>query len=518
MQQIKNSFWIGPVLSGILCFVAICQINFYVSWICFIPLFISIYNTSPIHTFKKGVVFGLVFSLGAFFWMIPGAERFTGASIFYGIGVFLISSVFIALFYAGLLFCFAKFEKAGVAPRIILVNSLLMASIFCAGEALLSIVSRGFPWFDIHAGNGLAANGYSIQPAAYFGIHLLTFFVVLVNYLAAVFIFKTAYQKLLIPVGLTILYQLSGYLTLKTFNKLPSALKPFKVAVLAENIPPEMKWDDKTGNVLVQRLLDLNKEAASLKPDMILWSESAIPWTYTKDDDLVKEVLTVTRPAQALHIMGINTAFKENEIYNSTYCILPDGTVTGRYDKQYLLTLIEKPVSGLLMPFFSSKGFIARSNAANADPLLTTFGKAGMLICNEAAIPAAASNMVKKGAQFLFNMSNDGWFNDTYIVRLHFYYARLRAVESRKDLAVNSNNGYSGMIKASGEIVEQERSDEPFVKLVTMQPNNIVSIASSYPNLFVYGCAIYILLTGGLIYTSAERRCKVLGPNSNNNY
>ena len=117
-----------------------------------------------------------------------------------------------------------------------------------------------------------------------------------------------------------------------------------------------------------------------------------------------------------------------------------------------------------------------------------------MLICNEAAVPAAASNMVKHGAQFFFNMSNDGWFNDTYIVRLHFYYARIRAVESRKDLAINCNNGYSGLIKASGDIVEQERSEDPFVKMVSIEPNNTISLASSIPNLLVYCSVAYLLL------------------------
>jgi hypothetical protein len=28
------------------------------------------------------------------------------------------------------------------------------------------------------------------------------------------------------------------------------------------------------------------------------------------------------------------------------------------------------------------------------------------------------------------------------------------------------------MVKASGEIVEQERSEEPFVKIVSIQPND----------------------------------------------
>ena len=498
MQKIIKGFWFLPFISGLLCFIAICRINFIVSWICFIPLFVSIYGASAKSTFKRGFLFGIAFSIPAFFWMVAGAERFTGSSIFYGIGVFLISSVFIALFYACLLSCFTKIKHSKQNLSAIFVNSILMASVFCVGEALLTIVSTGFPWFDIHAGNGLAANDYAIQPAAYFGIHLLTFFVVLINYSAACLFLKKEYKSLLIPVAMVLLYQLSGYLILGTFNKIPINSKPFKVAVLAENIAPDIKWDDNNGNALVQRLLDLNQSATALKPDMILWSESAIPWTYSKDDDLVKEVLNITRPAKAQHILGINTAYKANQVFNSVYSILPDGSVMGRYDKQYLLTLIEKPLNGLLLPFFSSKGFIARNNAQQAAPLPTLFGKAGILICNEAAIPAAAANAVKQGAQFLFNISNDGWFNNTYIVRLHFYYARLRAVESRKDMAINSNNGYTGMVKASGEIMEQEKSDDPFVKLVTMQPNNIISMASSYPNLFAYGCAIYILVIGGI--------------------
>jgi apolipoprotein N-acyltransferase len=286
---------------------------------------------------------------------------------------------------------------------------------------------------------------------------------------------------------------IGGGFLLKNFEKKSKSSKPFKMAILAENIIPEMKWDETTGNFLVQKLLNLNRSAVALKPDMALWSESAIPWTYRKDDDLVKEILLITAPAQVTHILGINTEYKDNIIFNSAYCILPDGKVASRYDKQYLLLFIEKPLSGFLMPFFSSAGFSAMSDTRHAAPLNTPYGKAGVFICNEAAIAAAASSMVKNGAQFLVNMSNDGWFNDTYIVRLHFYYARLRAVESRKDLAINCNNGYSGLIKASGLIAEQEKSEEPFVKMVSIQPNNMVSTASAYPNLLVYCCAAYLV-------------------------
>ena len=95
----------------------------------------------------------------------------------------------------------------------------------------------------------------------------------------------------------------------------------------------------------------------------------------------------------------------------------------------------------------SSVGFIIKPGEKYDVPVQTPFGKAGIIVCNEATVPAAASGMANEGAQFLFNLSNDGWFNDTYITDLHFINARIRAVETRKDICINSNNGFSGLVK-----------------------------------------------------------------------
>ena len=495
MQKIINKPWGLAIISGILAFVAICHIGFLVSWICYVPLFVAIYNKPIKRTFKTALVFGFTFSSFAFFWMIPGAQRFTGYSIFYGVGVFLISAIFYSLFCSAFLCCFSGLKKSDNKLSSIIINSILAGAVFCIAEALLMLMSAGLPWFDVHSGNGLAENLYAIQPAAVFGIHIMSFIVVAVNYLIATIGIKKLWINVYIPAVVIALYLFSGVILFQNFNKNLLEKKSFSVAILAENITPDIAWNDNTGNMLVQKLLDLNRLAVTMKPDATLWSESAIPWTYRNDDDLVKEVFKITDPASITHIIGINTAYKENEVFNSAYCILPGGNVEGRYDKQYLLSFIEKPLNGWLMPFFSSKGYTALNDTAHSKPLATPFGKAGFLICNEAAIPAAAAIQVKQGAQFLFNMSNDGWFNDTYIVNLHFYYARLRAVESRKDIAVNSNNGFSGLIKASGNIVEKtEISTEPFVKMVKVQPNNYITTATSYPNIFIYGCALFMVI------------------------
>lgn len=492
MKSADKNKWLLPLIAGILTFVAVNKVSFILGWLCFVPLFMVTNNHSAKASFRSGFIFGLSISACSFYWMISGAETFTGYSILYGVAVFLISCLFLSLYFAGVNFCYTALKIKGTANYIIAGNATLAGFVYCAGEALLMQVSTGFPWFDFHAGNALADNLYAIQPAAYFGIYIMTFVIILVNYLIAFFISNRQWLRLFFPAAVIGVYILSGGLLLQKFENNLQPGKSFEVAILSENILPDIKWDDANGNMLVQKLLDLNKASVSLKPAIALWSESAIPWTYSANDDLVKEVSHITSPAGITHIMGINTEISDTEIFNSAYCILPGGTVTGRYDKQHLLSLIEKPLSGILFPFFSSKGFVIKENPEHNKPLNTPNGKAGIMICNESAIPAAGQSMAINGAEFIFNMSNDGWFSKTYIVDLHFYNARLRAVETRKDIVVNSNNGFSGLIQASGKIIMQERSEGPYVKKVTVQPNSYKSIATDNPFLFIYFCIIYI--------------------------
>jgi apolipoprotein N-acyltransferase len=493
MLKFTNRWWINAIISGVAIAIATSRTNYILGWMSFVPLFMILPGSKPKTTFKAGFLCGLIISIICFYWMIPGAERFTGNSVLYGIGIFLLSSLLFSAFFGLITFgvgiSIIKYKNSYT----LLVNSLLTACIFCILESSLMFISAGFPWFDYHTGYSLISNLYFIQPAAFFGVNALSFVVIVVNYLIAGFITERQWLKLLIPAGLIIVYFFCGYFILQKFdNNLPKG-NTISVAILSENIPPEVKWNDTTGNLLVARLLDINRRGVALKPNIALWSESAIPWTYKPNDDLVDTIIKITSPANITHIIGINTEVANDVVYNSAYCILPGGKVNGRYDKQVLLSLVEKPLDGKLIPFFSSNGFSAQAGGYS-DPLNTPYGKAGIMICNESTVPAAANDAVKKGAQFIINMSNDGWFNDTYIVGLHFYNARLRAVETRKDVVVNSNNGLSGLIQACGRISPAKQSTEAEVNKVIIQPNNRLTLAATCPNLFVY-CCVGILVT-----------------------
>ena len=50
-------------------------------------------------------------------------------------------------------------------------------------------------------------------------------------------------------------------------------------------------------------------------------------------------------------------------------------------------------------------------------------------------------------------MTNDGWWGDTPGYRQHFNYARLRAIENRRDVVQAANTGISGFINQRGDVL-----------------------------------------------------------------
>jgi apolipoprotein N-acyltransferase len=515
------------VLSGLLTAYSFSQLNQVLIWGAFAALFIAVlkggqllpanrkkakqdYKTAACQGAKTGALFGAVIGLCLFNWMVAGAARFTGNSSLYGWIAYLLSTVILAISFASLVATISlvvlRRRATGTDKnlRFVFLNALAVASLYCLWESALCSVSSGFPWFNFIAGLPLAKNIYLIQPTSLTGQSGLSFMVILINFLLAECLLNKSWQLGLLSLGNIFLYFCIGYGMLQAFNK--RAVTPvIKIALLSENISPATKWDDHTGNALAQRLLDLSKKAAQAKPGLALWSESAIPWTYSKNDDLVNAILQNTASAHITHLLGINTATADMRIvHNSVYSILPDAQVIGRYDKQTLLSVIEDSFLGLAMPFRSSDGFMAVSSKENS-PLPTPYGQAGILICNESTDPKLAYKAVQKGAQFLCNLSNDGWFSHTYLMPMHFYHARLRAVSCRKDLAINSNMGYCGLIQASGAIQLKQKSAAPRVYQVDVSPNQIKPFISRYPHLPLYFYALLLLTVLCIPFTAIKK-------------
>jgi len=467
---------VGAIASGLCLFVAVQHTVFLLAWLAFVPVFIPLFKRATLSPFGAGLIMGATLACSAFSWMIAGIQSFTGLSAAYGVLLFLICVLLFALGCAAVLW---------LAFRI--PHPLYIAAVLTLAEMVLQWAASGLPWFLFHMGNAVSANLYAIQPAAVIGVAGISFIIIWVNGLIAKAIANKRYKQLWLPGLIVVGYICWGWLLLVLFERFIDTNGKqvnFTLSILKQNIPPHIQWDQNNGNALVQQLLQQERQCIAQKPDLILWSESAIPWTYSPNDELIQELLHNSDAANISHILGMNTAMANEVVCNSAYCLLPGGKQSGRYDKKTPLLFIEQPWRGLLLPFFSANGYSVLPGKDRL-PLTTPYGKAGILICNESALPEAAAATVQQGAQFLLNLSNDGWFSNTYLAASHFYNARLRAVETRKDLAINSNNGRSGLVNASGRITEEE--------LVTICPNAVQPIAVRYPLLPACICICIVL-------------------------
>jgi apolipoprotein N-acyltransferase len=92
-------------------------------------------------------------------------------------------------------------------------------------------------------------------------------------------------------------------------------------------------------------------------------------------------------------------------------------------------------------------------------------------ICYESVYGEYMGEFVKKGAQLIFIITNDGWWRDTPGHRQHCSYARLRAIESRRSIARSANTGISCFVNQRGDMFQATKYWEPAAIKQTINAN-----------------------------------------------
>lgn len=98
--------------------------------------------------------------------------------------------------------------------------------------------------------------------------------------------------------------------------------------------------------------------------------------------------------------------------------------------------------------------------------------KVGTAICYESIFGEHVAEYVQKGANVLFILTNDAWWDDTPGYRQHLAYACLRAIETRKYIARSANTGISCVINDMGEIIKSTGWYEKAVIKYSIPINN----------------------------------------------
>ena len=115
----------------------------------------------------------------------------------------------------------------------------------------------------------------------------------------------------------------------------------------------------------------------------------------------------------------------------------------------------------------------------------------GVLICYESVFGGYVTEFVKKGADVLFVITNDGWWGNTQGHKQHLEFSKLRAIETRRSVARSANTGISGFINQRGDIVEQSKYWEHTALRNTLKTNDKMTFYVRYGD-YIYKISVFL--------------------------
>jgi apolipoprotein N-acyltransferase len=198
-------------------------------------------------------------------------------------------------------------------------------------------------------------------------------------------------------------------------------------------------------------------------PDLMAWPEAPAPFIQG-DAKFESAMGLIARTNHAtLVVGGIGSEFVGGSEgwndYNSAMIFRPDGSFQGRYDKIHLVPFGEYiPFKNLLTFAHKLTGRVS-SFSRGRDRMVFriadqkgTLHRYGFLICYEAVFADEVREFAKNGAEVLVNISDDGWYGDTSAPWQHLNMARMRAIENRRWLLRDTNNGVTAAIDPYGRV------------------------------------------------------------------
>ena len=306
--------------------------------------------------------------------------------------------------------------------------------------------------------------------------------------------------------------------------------------LLQPKLDPYTEKYSKDSLQILGELLSLAEENSKTKVDFFIAPETAFPGNGSLSENgfnkstsiaIAKEFLG--KHPQSIFLTGASThkfLFDEADTedystkiqegvwvnsYNSALQIIPNQNVEV-YHKAKLVPGVEifpyirylKPILGDAMLDFgganSSLGIDKERKVFS-----NTFNKAKMapIICYESIYGEYVTDYVKNGANLLAIMTNDSWWDNTEGHKQLLSYARLRAIETRREIVRAANSGISAHINARGDILQDTFYDDKTALLVKA---NLLEEKSIYTKIGDLISRIAIFVLGFLIiYHFGER-------------
>jgi apolipoprotein N-acyltransferase len=375
------------------------------------------------------------------------------------------------------------------------LGTFVFIPLWIAFEYLHHDWDLSWPWLTL--GNAFAGNYKLVQWYDITGTFGGSFWALAVNVL--IFEILKHRNTLLRPVVIRLSYiittivllVLPTILSLVEYQRYENENKKnsINVVVVQPNVDPYKKFDLDYRET-TEKMLVLAASKIDSTTDYLVFPETSLVESIWETE--FEHTWTINRLRQFLKnyprlkiVSGANTGyeykqgeersptarkFEHDEIWFEAYntAIQVDCTKTIQvYHKSKLVPGVEK------MPFPHLLGFLENyaiklggtSGSLGMQEERTVFKspdekeKIAPVICYESIYGDYVGQYIRNGAQFIFIVTNDGWWGDTPGYKQHLAYGRLRAIETRKSIARSANTGISCFINERGDIEQPQPWD-----------------------------------------------------------
>ncbi|PTN10099.1 apolipoprotein N-acyltransferase [Mangrovibacterium marinum] len=475
-QQLKNLLLTG--LAALL--LSLPWLGIAPGWLllgALVPLFILEDELERAHPFNPYLIFNYAF---AAFWL------WHLITVWWVLKVTLWGILFLSTANAGIMaaiwWFFSRMKKRHNRQ---LANIALIA-LWLSFEFLHHRWEIEWPWLCL--GNGLAAQNKIIQWYELTGMAGGSLWILLSNILifsgwkklkARQYLLTMGYSLLLLLlIGLPLMWSLHRYANYAEEGK------SIELAVLQPNIDPfTEKFSGMTAREQLTILLHLSDSVVSPQTQYVVAPETCLP-ELDEDNRLAENPFIrpfVGRAKQAPRlnfILGAMSRKQVNtsaalpaaarydsvkkqwyELYNSALQVGSADTIA-IYHKSILVAGVEKMPFQRYFRFLQSLsldlgGTTGSLGIQQSPTVFEATHRVAPVICFESLFGQHLTAFVKKGAQFLAVITNDGWLPQPSGYRQHLHISRIRAIECRRSVVRSANTGISAIINQRGDVVQQ---------------------------------------------------------------
>ena len=434
------------------------------SFIALVPLYVALsgWNGRPgqapgVSTgqgFRLGLIAGFVHFAGTVYWTGATVQTFGGLPLPVAVFVTGLLVLYMAAYVA-----LASAASAIFIRRFGLLGLALSPAPWVAAEYTRGFLFGGFPWIPL--GNTMATVLPIVQLASLVGVYGLSAFVALINAGFAATAMASGRRRAVILAGnLTLIAAASAWGGQRMAANRLTQGEPVRVGLIQANIAQVDKWNPARAGMIVDRYLQLTRQAAANGADFLLWPESATPYNFQEDpaSDVIRSMV---RQLGKPLLLGSDEMERgsPDRYYNSAFMLDTVGTTAAVYRKMHLVPF------GEYVPFQQALFFVgplveavsAFTPGEHVVMLPVREHMVSTAICYEVTYPSQAREAVRQGSELLTTITNDAWYGESSAAYQHFEMAAMRAVEQGRYLVRAANTGVSGIIDPYGRVVIRTR-------------------------------------------------------------